>query len=73
MKRYIVIRESDNVEVILIRNKCDNTFSFINLTKQHICPCRFDSIEEAINDMERLRSEGKIINYFELKAELGIS
>lgn len=73
MKRYIVIRESDNVEVILIRNKCDNTFSFINLTKQHICPCRFDSIEEAINDMERLRSEGKIINYFELKAVLGIS
>lgn len=67
MKRYIVIREKDNVEVIIVRNKCDNTFSFINLTKQHICPCHFNSIEEAVNDMIKLKTEGRIKDFIELQ------
>lgn len=67
MKRYIVIREMDNVEVIIVRNKSDDTYSFINLTKQHICPCKFKTMEDAVADMERLKNEGKIINYIEVK------
>lgn len=67
MKRYIVMREMDNVEVIIIRNKSDDTYSFINLTKQHICPCRFKTMEDAIADMEKLKNEGKINNFIEVK------
>lgn len=57
----------DNVEVIIARNKSDDTYSFINLTKQHICPCKFKTMEDAIADMERLKNEGKIINCIEVK------
>lgn len=70
MKRYIVMREMDNVEVIIIRNKSDDTYSFINLTKQHICPCRFKTMEDAIADMEKLKNEGKINNFIEVKEQL---
>lgn len=61
------MREKDNVEVIIIRNKSDDTYSFINLTKQHICPCRFKTMEDAIADMEKLKNEGKINNFIEVK------
>lgn len=46
-----------------MRNKNDNTYSLVNITKWHICPCRFLSIQDAIADMERLKEEGKIIRY----------
>ena len=48
---YLVIREKDNVVVSIMMNKSDHTYSFVNLTKGHICTCKFDSIEDAIKDM----------------------
>ena len=45
----------------MLKNKNDNTYSYVNLTKGHICPCRFLSIEEAVKDMDRLKEEGKLI------------
>ena len=50
-----------------MKNKSDGTYSFINLTKEHICPCKFNSIGDALKDMDRLKDCGKIINYFELE------
>lgn len=50
-----------------MKNKSDGTYSFINLTKEHICPCKFNSIDDALKDMDMLKDCGKIINYFELK------
>lgn len=46
-----------------MKNKSDNTYSFVNITKWHICPCRFPSIHDAVADMDRLKEEGKIIRY----------
>ena len=45
---YLVTREKDSVIVSIMLNKLDHTYSFVNLTKGHICPCRFASIEDAI-------------------------
>lgn len=45
---YLVQRKSGNVVVSIMRNKSDGTYSFVNLTKNHICPCRFNSIEDAV-------------------------
>lgn len=39
---YLVQRKNGNVIVSIMRNKSDNTYSFVNLTKGHICSCRFD-------------------------------
>lgn len=33
---YLVQRKSGNVMVSIMRNKSDNTYSFVNLTKGHI-------------------------------------
>ena len=65
---YLVTRQKDNVLVSVMRNKLDGTYSFVNLTKGHICPCRFDSIEDAIKDMEEKKDNGEIIDFINMKA-----
>lgn len=67
MRKWLVKRQHDNVIVTIMKNKSDETYSFINLTKEHICTCKFNSIDDALKDMDRLKDCGKIINYFELK------
>ena len=66
MKIWLVKRQHDKVIVTIMKNKSDGTYSFINLTKEHICPCKFNNIDDALKDMDRLKDCGKIINYFEL-------
>ena len=61
--KFLVTRPDDTVLVYLMKNKSDNTYSFVNITKWHICQCRFPSINDAIVDMDRLKEEGKIIRY----------
>lgn len=63
---YLVQRKSGNVIVSIMRNKSDNTYSFVNLTKNHICPCRFDSVEDALTDMYKKILNGEIISYFKV-------
>lgn len=60
---YRINRPKDSVVVAIMPHKDDKKYSFINLTKNHICPCKFSSVDEAIADMERLKREGKIISY----------
>lgn len=68
MKFWIVKRpKNNNVIVTVARNKCDGTYSFVNLTKMHICPCKFESIEAAIADMDRKMEKGEINRYEEIK------
>lgn len=64
---YLVQRKSGNVIVSIMRNKSDNTYSFVNLTKNHICQCRFDSIEDAVKDMDDKILNGEIVRYFKLE------
>lgn len=66
MRKWLVKRQHDNVIVTIMKNKSDETYSFINLTKEHICPCKFISIDDALKDMDRLKDCGKIISYLEL-------
>lgn len=56
MKIWLVKRQCDKVIVTIMKNKSDETYSFINLTKEHICPCKFNSIDDALKDMDRLKS-----------------
>ena len=61
--KFLVTRPDDTVLVYLMKNKNDNTYSYVNITKGHICPCRFSSIRDAIKDMDRLKEKGKIVRY----------
>lgn len=66
MKKWLVKRPHDEVIVTIMKNKSDASYSFINLTKEHICPCRFNSVNDALRDMDRLKDSGKIIDYLKL-------
>lgn len=61
---FQIIRPNDKIEVLLSKNKLEETWSFVNLTKNHICPCKFSSIEEAIEDLERYKKMGKILKFY---------
>lgn len=63
---YLVQRKNGNVIVSIMRNKSDDTYSFVNLTKGHICLCRFDSVEDAVKDMAKKILNDEIIAYFKL-------
>lgn len=66
IKCYKVIK-ADNTRcyVSIFKNKEDGTYSFINLTKGHICKCKFDSVEAALADMDDRISKGLIKKYSE--------
>lgn len=62
-KYYLVKRNKGNVIVTILRNESDDTYSFVNLTKRHICTCRFKTEEEAIQDLQNKVESGEIIGY----------
>ena len=63
MKRMKVTRVDGVFDILLLKHKTYNGYSFVNLTKGHICPCVFKSEEEALADLEKYNQSGKIINY----------
>lgn len=62
-KYFLVYREKGNVIVAILKNKSDSTYSFVNLTKGHICTCRFQTEEEAIQDLKKKLVNGEIIGF----------
>ena len=54
--KFEVVRPKDTVIVLIMKHKTKNTYSYVNLTKGHICPCEFASVEEAIKDMDKFLS-----------------
>lgn len=67
MRKWLVERPRDEVIVTIMKNKIDNTYSFVNLTKEHICSCKFESIDAALSDMDEKIESGEIIRYSELR------
>lgn len=60
--KYRVFRATKSkCDVMICIDRATGKYCFVNLTSGHVCKCRFDSVEEAIQDM-RLRSD---VTYFE--------
>lgn len=66
MRKWVVIRPTDSVIVTIMQNKGDKTYSFVNLTKNHICTCRFATIKDALKDLECRKQDGSVIDYYEI-------
>lgn len=64
--KYVCIRQENTVIVQIMFNRNIQKYQFVNLTHNHICPCTFDTVEDAIADMEREKQEGKLIDYFKI-------
>ncbi len=56
-------KENEDLSVFLLRHKNTDKWSFVNMTKGHICSCVFDSIESAIKDIEDRKKKGLLIDY----------
>lgn len=69
LNHFRVFKPSGTVDVLLLKHKGTDEYSFVNLTKGHICPCRFRSMEEAILDLAKQKKDGKIFNYWTLESE----
>lgn len=63
MKILKVNRINDSVLVTILLDEGSNKYRFVNLTKNHICKCQFNSIEDALKDLDNYIKKGKIINY----------
>lgn len=63
LNKIIIVRPKGIVTVLLLKHKNTEEYSFVNLTKGHICPCRFKSIDDAIKDLEERKKSGNIISY----------
>lgn len=58
--RIRVYKDKGDVDVLIVKHKLEDKWSFVNLTKGHICPCKFDSFKEACADLENYKAKGKI-------------
>lgn len=63
MKKIEVVRTDGVFEVLILQHKGKSEYSFVNLTKGHICPCVFGSEQEVIADLERYKKTGRIKSY----------
>ena len=63
MKIITVVRPEDTVKVSILYDKNTDNYAFVNLTKGHICSCRFASEVEALADLERHRQQGKVLSW----------
>lgn len=62
--KFWVKRTNDDIIVSIMYDRSDQKYHFVNLTKNHICACGFDTIDDAIDDMEKAKSNGEIIDYW---------
>ena len=67
MKFVVVKQNSDVAEVLLLPHKGTSSYSFVNLTKGHICSCIFNSAEDAIVDMKYRKAKGLIKDYYRIE------
>lgn len=65
-KRILVTRKDDTVrEVEIMYDRLSQKYAYVNLTTHHVCPCRFDTIDDAVFDM----IHDDFVVKFELKSE----
>jgi len=62
--KYKVYRKSKPPCVVCIMpDRRTGKYCFVNLTSLHVCRCRFDTVEEAIADLDKRED---VVEYVEL-------
>ena len=60
---FCIFKRNETLDVLLLPHKGTNMYSFVNLSKGHICPCLFPSIDAAIADLDDRQKRGLILKY----------
>lgn len=61
--KIVVEKENETINVLLLKHKNTSFYSYINITKGHICQCVFSSIEEALEDIEDRKRKKLLVDY----------
>lgn len=67
MKYLVQKSNKDLCEVYILPHKETGKYSFVNITKGHICPCVFDTYEEALQDLENRKQDNLIKGYWKIQ------
>lgn len=61
----IVVTKNDGTKCVctIIQHKFTKKYSFVNITKGHICSCEFNTQEEAIEDLYNKYNNKEIAQY----------
>ena len=53
MRTFAILYKNKNISLVtILPHKGTELYSYVNLTKGHICPCKFNSVEEALEDLK---------------------
>ena len=52
---YIKVKRRNRPDciVLLCQDRATEKWCYVNLTTEHVCACRFDTIDDALADMEK--------------------
>ena len=67
MKYLVQKSNKDLCEVYILPHKETGKYSFVNITKGHICPCMFDTYEEALQNLENRKKDNLIEKYWKIQ------
>ena len=62
--KFIKIKQPKNTAIcMLIPSKDNSYYSFVNISKGHICKCKFKTYEDGIEDLNNQVRLGKVLSY----------
>lgn len=62
--KFIKIKQPKNTVIcMLIPSKDNSYYSFVNISKGHICKCKFKTYEDGIEDLNNQVRLGKVLSY----------
>ena len=64
---YLIVRNKGNVVVSIMFNRFNGSYHFVNLTKGHICSCEFETVFDAVNDMQNKKDNREIIDFIKME------
>lgn len=61
----IIVIKNDGTKCVctIMQHKFTKKYSFVNITKGHICTCEFDTQEEALKDLYNKYNNKEIVQY----------
>lgn len=63
LSMWRIFRKDGIIFAYIMYNRADGKYHFVNFTHNHICECGFDTIEDAVADLEQYKKDEKIIDY----------
>lgn len=65
-KLYHVNRAKGDAIVMIVKNRQNEKYYFVNLSSHHVCSCSFDTEADALQDLQKKVEAGDILGYYEM-------